>query len=157
MSGFEQLHPSLQHHVVNTLGWRSLRPLQEATIDPILSGEHALLLAPTAGGKTEAASFPVISRIAAESWTPLSVLYLAPLRALLHNLLPRLQQYTGFTGHQAELWHGDVGQSERGRILSEPPDILLTTPESLEAMLISTRVDPTIIFRHLTVSNIWLL
>src|SRR5262245_45997676 len=55
MSGFESLHPILQHHIVNTLGWRQLHPLQEAAIEPVLAGESALLLAPTAGGKTEAA------------------------------------------------------------------------------------------------------
>lgn len=149
MSEFDRLHPSLQHHIVNTLGWRSLRPLQEATIGPILEGEHALLLAPTAGGKTEAASFPVLSRIASENWRPVSVLYLAPLRALLNNLAPRLEQYAAFTGHRVGLWHGDVGPGERTRMLSEPPDVLLTTPESLEAMLISTRVDPGLFFRNL--------
>ena len=149
MSSVARLHPSLQHHIVNTLAWRSLRPLQEATIAPILAGEHALLLAPTAGGKTEAASFPVVSRIASEDWRPVSVLYLAPLRALLNNLAPRLEQYAGFTGHRVGLWHGDIGPSDRGRMLSDPPDILLTTPESLEAMLISTRVDPRHFFRNL--------
>lgn len=146
---FERLHPSLQHHVVNTLGWNSLRPLQDATIEPILNGEHALLLAPTAGGKTEAASFPVISRIANEQLKPLSVLYLAPLKALINNLLPRIEQYCGFVGRRAALWHGDVGQGDRNAILSEPPDILLTTPESLEAMLISKRVDPAVFFKNL--------
>lgn len=146
-SAFGRLHPSLQHHIVNSLGWRSLRPLQEATIDPILAGDHALLLAPTAGGKTEAASFPVISRIAEQDWQPLSVLYLAPLRALLNNLLPRLERYASFTGHRVALWHGDVGPGDRSRILGEPPDILLTTPESLEAMLMSTRAE-TSFFRN---------
>ncbi len=149
MTSFERLHPSLRHHIVNTLEWRSLRPLQDAAIDPILDGEHGLLLAPTAGGKTEAASFPVISRIATERWQPISVLYLAPLRALLNNLEPRLTQYTAFTGHRADVWHGDVSQSSRSRILGDPPDILATTPESLEAMLISTRVDPRRFFRNL--------
>lgn len=48
--------PVLAHHVVNTLGWRSLRPLQEQAIEPVLAGEDALLLAPTAGGKTEGGS-----------------------------------------------------------------------------------------------------
>ena len=53
-----QLHDAVQHHVVNTLGWTSLRPLQQDAIAPLLRGDDALLLAPTAGGKTEAAFFP---------------------------------------------------------------------------------------------------
>jgi ATP-dependent helicase Lhr and Lhr-like helicase len=53
--GFDRLHPGVQHHVVNSLGWRELRPLQEEAVDPILDGHHCLLIAPTAGGKTEAA------------------------------------------------------------------------------------------------------
>lgn len=52
------LDPILTHHIVNSLGWRSLRPLQEEAIGPLLSGQDAVLLAPTAGGKTEAAAFP---------------------------------------------------------------------------------------------------
>ncbi len=51
----DDFHPLLRHHLVNTLGWRDLRPLQEMAAGPILAGEHALVLAPTAGGKTEAA------------------------------------------------------------------------------------------------------
>jgi ATP-dependent Lhr-like helicase len=44
-------------------------------------------------------------------------------------------------GRRCELWHGDIGPSQRNRIKSDPPDILLTTPESLEVMLISTKED----------------
>jgi len=57
-----RLHPSIRHHIVNTLAWPRLRPLQEEAIAPVLGGEHGIFLAPTAGGKTEAASFPVFSR-----------------------------------------------------------------------------------------------
>ncbi len=149
VSGFERLHPSLQYHVVNTLGWRQLRPLQDHAVAPVLDGEHGLFLAPTAGGKTEAAAFPVFSRMATEEWRPLSVLYLAPLRALLNNLEPRLTQYGGFVGRQVGLWHGDTPPSVRNRIIGEPPDLLLTTPESLEAMLISRRVNERWLFPHL--------
>ena len=141
MSDFERLHPGIQHHVVNSLGWPSLRPLQEQAIEPILAGEHVLALAPTAGGKTEAAVFPLLSQIATEGWRGLSVLYLCPLRALLNNLHPRLERYAGFVGLRAGLWHGDIGGSARGRIFEDPPEILLTTPESLEAILMSTRRD----------------
>ena len=68
MSHFDRLHPALQHHIVNSLGWRSLRPFQDAVIPSVLAGEHLVILAPTAGGKTEAAFFPVLSRMLTEDW-----------------------------------------------------------------------------------------
>ena len=141
MAGFDQLHPAVQHHVVNTLGWPGLRPLQSEAIGPILAGEHVLALAPTAGGKTEAAVLPLLSQIATEGWRGLSVLYVCPLRALLNNLHPRIERYAEFVGLRAGLWHGDVGAGARNRIIADPPEILLTTPESLEAILMSTRRD----------------
>lgn len=139
--GFERLHPVVQHHVVNTLGWRSLRPLQEAAIEPLMAGEDALLLAPTAGGKTEAASFPLLSRMAWEGWQGLSLLYVCPIKALLNNVHVRLEAFCGWLGRRAELWHGDVAESARQRIRREPPDVLLTTPESIEAQLVSSKTD----------------
>ncbi|SOE66862.1 ATP-dependent helicase Lhr and Lhr-like helicase [Burkholderia sp. D7] len=141
MSEFEQLHSSLQYHVVNTLGWSMLRPTQLAAIPPIHAGLHCLLLAPTAGGKTEAAAIPILSRMLKESWPGTSVLYICPIKALLNNLEHRLTHYAGLVGRTVEIWHGDVSQSRKKKALKEAPDILLTTPESLEAMLISVRVD----------------
>ena len=135
------LNPVVVHHIVNTLGWADLRPLQRAAVAPLLAGADALLLAPTAGGKTEAATFPLLTRMAVEGWTGTSVLYVAPLKALLNNLLPRLEHYSGWLGRQAALWHGDVTPSARRGVLWQRPDLLLTTPESLESMLVSTNVD----------------
>lgn len=135
-------HPLLRHHLVNTLGWRDLRPLQELAAGPILSGEHALVLAPTAGGKTEAAILPAISRLLAENWHGTSILYLCPLKALLNNLHERLETYFRMVGHQVGLWHGDVPAGARRRIENERPACLMTTPESLEVMLISRREEP---------------
>lgn len=146
---FDLLHPALQHHLVNALGWRRLRPLQEAAIMPLCQGQHALLLAPTAGGKTEAGILPVLSRMASESWSGLSVLYICPIRALLNNLEPRLSMYAGFVGRTAARWHGDVLQPARRRILRSPADILLTTPESLEVLLDSRSVDRSALFSGL--------
>lgn len=141
MNEFQRLHPSLQYHVVNTLGWSTLRPTQLAAIAPIHAGAHCLLLAPTAGGKTEAAAIPILSRMLEESWPGTSVLYICPIKALLNNLEHRLTHYAGLVGRTVEVWHGDVSQSRKMKALREPPDILLTTPESIEAMLISVRVD----------------
>lgn len=143
------LHPGLVHHVVNTLGWPRLRTLQEEAITPLTDGADAVLIAPTAGGKTEAACFPLLSRMAQEKWEGTSVLYVCPLKALLNNLLPRLETYTSWLGRTAALWHGDVTHSCRKRILRERPDVLLTTPESLEAMLVSANVDHRAFFSGL--------
>jgi ATP-dependent Lhr-like helicase len=148
---FDRLHPAVAHHIVNTLAWPRLRPLQEAAIAPVLDGRHVLLLAPTAGGKTEAAVFPVLSKMLTEDWRGLSVLYVCPLRALLNNLHPRLEHYTNLIGRRTQLWHGDVNQGQRHRILTEPPDLLLTTPESIESMLVSSRVDAEALFRSVRI------
>lgn len=151
MSDFERLHPSVQHHVVNTLGWSSLRAHQEQAIAPILNGAHVLVQAPTAGGKTEAALLPVLSRMLDEDWDGLTVLYLCPIKALLNNLEHRIGHLSGLFGRRVGLWHGDVSPSARQRILRDPPDVLLTTPESLEVMLVSRRVDHDRLFRRLRV------
>jgi ATP-dependent Lhr-like helicase len=146
---FERLNPALQHHIVNTLGWATLRPTQLEAIEPVLQGQNVLLLAPTAGGKTEAAIFPVLSRMLSERWDGLSVLYISPLRALANNLEPRLQHYAGLIGRSVGVWHGDIKQGNKRAILRQPPDVLLTTPESIEAMLISRQVEHRVLFSGL--------
>ncbi|QQQ78026.1 DEAD/DEAH box helicase [Saccharothrix sp. 6-C] len=140
-TGLDGLHPVLVHHIVNTLEWRSLRPLQAGAVGPLVYGDDALLLAPTAGGKTEAACFPLLSAMEMHKWTGLSVIYVCPLKALLNNLHPRLEGYASWLGRRVGLWHGDTTQATRQKILRDPPDILLTTPESLEAMLVSVKVE----------------
>jgi len=145
------LNPALEYHVVNSLRWSDLRPLQKVSIAPVRSGADCLLVAPTAGGKTEAAIFPTLSRMVDEDWHGLSVIYVTPLKALLNNLLPRLELYGQWLGRTVALWHGDIGPSARQRILNDPPDILLTTPESLESMLVSRRVDHRSLFHGVRV------
>jgi ATP-dependent Lhr-like helicase len=146
---FSLLHPAVQHHVAGSLGWRSLRPLQDRAIEPLVSGSDALLIAPTASGKTEAGVLPLASRMLDEGWEGLSVLYICPLRALANNLEPRLRELLGLLGRRVAVWHGDVGQGQRRTILREPPDLLLTTPESIEVMLTSTSVNHRRMFSNL--------
>ena len=146
MTGPTGLDPAIEYHIVNSLGWPGLRPLQAASVAPVRSGADCVLIAPTAGGKTEAALFPLLSSMAQDQWRGLTVLYVTPLRALLNNLLPRVEKYAAWMGRTVGLWHGDVGDGPRRRILADPPDILLTTPESLEAMLVSRRVEQRRIF-----------
>lgn len=146
MNAFDRLHPALKHHIVNTLGWGELREVQSLSINAFLTGANLVVLAPTAGGKTESAFFPVISQMLAEAWAGLSVLYVSPIRALLNNQEHRLQRYFSMVGRRAACWHGDTGQGDRRRILADPPDCLLTTPESLEAMLVSTKIEHRALF-----------
>lgn len=148
-SGFDALAPSVQHHIANSLGWPGLRPLQEAAAAPLVAGQDAILLAPTAGGKTEAATFPLLTRMSTEDWRGTSVLYVCPLRALLNNLQPRLSSYAQWLGRTAEVRHGDTTAGQRRQLQAQPPDILLTTPESLEAMLVSTVTSPQLQFENL--------
>lgn len=146
LAAFDLLHPGVQHHVVNSLGWRALRPFQEEVIPVVLRGDHVVVVAPTAGGKTEAAILPILSRMLSEDWRGLSVLYLCPIRALLNNLHTRISRYATLVGRTCSVWHGDTSPTERARINREQPDILLTTPESLEVMLVSQKTDPVALF-----------
>jgi ATP-dependent Lhr-like helicase len=151
VSAFDRLHPALQHHVVNSLGWRELRPVQSLSIDAYLKGANLVILAPTAGGKTEAAFFPILSQMLTESWTGFTVLYVSPIRALLNNQQERLGRYFRLVGRRSACWHGDTPQSEKRKIIADPPDCLLTTPESLEVILVSTKIDHRHFFRSVSV------
>jgi len=145
-SPFFRLSPRLQHGIAHTLGWSTLRPVQELTIEAVLAGHNCVVLAPTAGGKTEAAFFPVLDVLYREQLTPVCALYISPLRALLNNQEPRLLQLSGLVGATAFKWHGDVGQAARRHFLAEPAHVLMTTPESIEVMLISPKIDKAGLF-----------
>lgn len=149
LSAFGRLAPAIQHQIVNTLHWHGLRPVQAATIDAVLDGANCVVIAPTAGGKTEAAVLPALSLMDLEDWAPPSVLYVAPLRALLNNLEPRLRSLAGMVGRRTFKWHGDVGATARQRALAETVDLIAITPESLEALLLSTWLSAAEVLRNL--------
>ncbi len=126
------------------LGWKA-----------IAAGEHALILAPTGSGKTLAAFLWAIDRLAAEPPPERErrtrVLYVSPLRALAVDVEKNLRAPLMGVQHAAErigeaISHvptvgvrtGDTDQRERRRLLKDPPDILITTPESLYLMLTSS-------------------
>ena len=146
---FDRLDPALQYHIVNSIGWPGLREVQESCIQPILDGQNIIVQAQTAGGKTEAAFFPLISRMLTEHWKPLSILYLSPLKALINNQEARLRGYFQLVGHEAAPWHGDIADGDKKRLRANPPSCLLTTPESLEGMLIGTSTDKVRMFANL--------
>jgi ATP-dependent helicase Lhr and Lhr-like helicase len=150
MSAFHRLHPNLRHAIVHDLGWRSLRPVQEQATEAILDGDNTVVLAPTAGGKTEASVFPVLSRILTEGIGPVAALYVCPIRALLNNQEERIGRYARMVGLESFKWHGDVAASAKDRTRRSPAHILLTTPESIEVMLISEKIDAGRLFAGLS-------
>src|SRR5690606_34779779 len=108
-----------------------------------------VVLAPTAGGKTEASMFPTLSRMVEEAPEGVGAIYVAPIKALLNNQAERLGLYTEMVGLRRFVWHGDTPDQQRRRFLREPAELLMTTPESLEVMLVSQRVNERKLFSDL--------
>lgn len=148
-SAFSRFPPRLQEAIVSRLGWSSLRPVQELSSHALLDGKNAVILAPTAGGKTEASMFPLLGTLIANEPKGVGLIYIAPIKALLNNQADRLGLYTEMIGLRRFLWHGDVKNSEKQRFIKEPAQLLMTTPESLEVMLLSAKVPHARIFQDL--------
>ncbi|HLP58889.1 MAG TPA: DEAD/DEAH box helicase [Candidatus Deferrimicrobium sp.] len=132
----KKLHPGLQRIVYEKRWKKGLSEIQLKAIPVILEGHNCIIEAPTAGGKTEAVFFPSLTRVASDKKNSVQILYIAPLRALLNNIEKRADEYSTVCGLHCFKWHGDVDQKEKINELLNPPQVLLTTPESLEAILL---------------------
>ncbi|MCS7106804.1 MAG: DEAD/DEAH box helicase [Acidilobaceae archaeon] len=121
---------------VESLGFSSLYEVQRHSIGAVLTGDHVLIVAPTGSGKTEAALLPVLSKMLEEPRGKyVKTVYITPLRALNRDLSLRIRRLAEAVGFRAMVRHGDTSAEERKEFLSNPPDILITTPESLNLLL----------------------
>ena len=88
-SAFSRFPPRLQAAIATNLGWTSLRPVQELSSHALLDGKNAVILAPTAGGKTEAAMFPLLAMLMTDEPKGVGMIYVAPIKALSIGALHR--------------------------------------------------------------------
>ncbi|MEM3350016.1 MAG: DEAD/DEAH box helicase [Saccharolobus sp.] len=112
--------------------WNNLTSIQEMSFDPINNGNNTLIIAPTGYGKTEAALFPILNKMLKEEVKPVTVIYITPLKALINDLLYRIEWWASRLGFLASRKHGEVPQKEKNLRLKKIPHILVTTPEGLE-------------------------
>ncbi|WP_170938313.1 DEAD/DEAH box helicase [Halorubrum sp. Hd13] len=120
---------------------------QREAIPPLAAGRNALVLAPTGTGKTETAMLPVFDAIVDARNAPgdqpregISALYITPLRALNRDMMDRLEWWGDRLGVEVAVRHGDTTRYERSKQADDPPDVLITTPESLQAILTGSKM-----------------
>ncbi|MDV0443970.1 DEAD/DEAH box helicase [Methanorbis rubei] len=137
MTLFESFHPTLQEVLLSGLGWSDLRPVQEETCRAVADGADVVVLAPTAGGKTESAFIPAIDALLKSGSRGLGIIYISPLKALINDQEDRIRMMCERAGLMVASQHGDVAARDRWKFSGEGdlPNILLTTPESLEVLL----------------------
>lgn len=107
---------------------------QADAIPKIAKGQNVLLVAPTGIGKTEAAVLPILDEIQRRGGAGFQCIYITPLRALNRDMLKRLEDYGRESGISVGVRHGDTTQSERNSQSKNPPQILITTPETLQVL-----------------------
>src|SRR3990172_7608407 len=142
-SAFSVLKPPVLRRLEKE-GFLEASPIQELAIPAILRGENVLLIAPTGTGKTLAAILPVLDRFletrSEQKTRGISILYVTPLRALNRDLLRRLEEMGRDLDVRIQVRHGDTPLSARSRQARSPPDVLITTPQTLHAILIGRQM-----------------
>ncbi len=143
MNAFSLLNAEIQGILGDTFSVPT-KP-QELSIPLILEGKDVLLIAPTGSGKTEAAVLPILHRILdikkqKRAKKGFYALYITPLRALNRDMLLRLERGGEQLGIAIEVRHGDTSMYARRKQALDPPDVLITTPETIQAIIPGARL-----------------
>lgn len=123
--------------IMKNSGFETLTEPQRLAIPEIIAGNNVLLMAPTGSGKTEAAILPAMAMLGEYEVEKkgFGIVYVTPLRALNRDLLGRIENYGRLVGLDVSVRHGDSSQSERRYQTQNPPQVLITTPETLQILL----------------------
>ncbi|MCK4266973.1 MAG: DEAD/DEAH box helicase, partial [Thermoplasmata archaeon] len=139
MSSFDLLDPRVRD-AVHKLGIKHPSEAQEGVIPLLKQERNILLVAPTGIGKTEAAILPILDDVLKTGPKGFFVLYITPLRALNRDMLKRLEWFGKELGISVGVRHGDTTQHERTKQSKNPPQILITTPETFQIMFTGKRL-----------------
>ena len=133
---FDELAKPIREAIV-ARGFVSPTDPQLRAIPEILAGKNVLLISPTASGKTEAAVLPVLSKYVADRGEErgIKILYITPLRALNRDMMDRFEWWGKRLDVRIAVRHGDTDVRERSLQAKNPPDMLIITPETLQAIL----------------------
>lgn len=124
---------------LSELGFNEPTAPQTQAIPIILKAENVLLIAPTGSGKTEAVLLPIFSNfLQQKEKRGISIVYVTPLRALNRDMIKRLSFWATRLDIAVEVRHGDTEMKVRRRQALHPPNMLVTTPETLQAILPGT-------------------
>ena len=127
--------------VLGELGFSEPTEPQVKAIPFVLKGENVLLVAPNGSGKTEAVLLPIFSKILEQPERQgISVLYITPLRALNRDMIKRMSYWASKLDLSIQVRHGDTETKVRRKQAIHPPDVLVTTPETLQAILPGSRM-----------------
>ncbi len=137
-NAFQLLQKDVQALATERFG--KLTDIQQAVIPEILAGNSLLVIAETGSGKTEACMLPLFSRLAEHEHRPISLLYITPLRSLNRDLMKRLVWWSEKLDISISVRHGDTTQYERSMQAANPAEIMILTPETLQAILVGKRM-----------------
>ena len=128
--------------VLRERGFSEFTEPQKIGIPEILKNQNVLLTSPTGSGKTEAAVLPVFYRLseAKEKIHGFGAIYITPLRALNRDVLSRIEFYGKAFDLEVGVRHGDSSESERRYQLLHPPQVLITTPETLQLIVSGKKI-----------------
>ena len=148
-NSYQRLAPFIQDYIYSN-GWTDLRQAQIEACQVIFNTDnHLLIAAGTASGKTEAAFLPVLTLLYENPAKSVGVMYISPIKALINDQFDRLNDLLKYADIPVWAWHGDVTQSRKKKLLTDPRGILQITPESLESLLINKSADLDRVFGDL--------